>query len=375
MRWRMQMAKALKINKNTEQGILEFLRFLLENNKVKGVFTLKKISKDGAVAYSLITNPDELNDAVPFYPLMPVNGGKLLSRFTLKGSAKKPVVAVVKPCELRGFVELIKREQGSLENLFIISFTCGGVYPLKMAVDGTIEKNLSKYWDTVKKGEISADLRSACRGCTEFTPYTADITFDLIGNNDLDKKCVVFLNTKKGEEFAKGMKGEFLNKELDRKELEKLKSKREVEKKKLFDDIEVKEKGIDGLIEIFGKCIGCHGCSKVCPICYCKLCGFESSDFEYRPSNYEADFRKRGGIRVPPRTLFYHLGRLDHISISCVGCGSCEDVCPVDIPISIIFKKVGESVKKMFDYIPGKNVEEDIPLITFKEEEFAEVEE
>jgi hypothetical protein len=29
----------------------------------------------------------------------------------------------------------------------------------------------------------------------------------------------------------------------------------------------------------------------------------------------------------------------------------------------------------MFDYIPGKNVEEDIPLITFKEEEFAEVEE
>ena len=369
------MTKALKINKNTEQGILEFLRFLLENSKVNAVFTLKKISKDGAIAYSIITNPDELNDAIPFYPLMPVNAGKLLSRFTLKGSTKKPVAAVVKPCELRGFVELIKREQGNLENIFIISSTCGGVYPLKMAVDGTVNKNISKYWDNVKKGEISADLRSACRGCTEFTPYTADITFDLIGNNDLDKKCVVFLNTKKGEEFAKGMKGEFLNKELDRKELEKLKSKREVEKKKLFDDIEVKEKGIDGLIEIFGKCIGCHGCSKVCPICYCKLCGFESSDFEYRPSNYEADFRKRGGIRVPPRTLFYHLGRLDHISISCVGCGSCEDVCPVDIPISLIFKKVGESVQKMFDYIPGKNVDEDIPLITFEEEEFAEVEE
>lgn len=369
------MTKALKINKNTEQGVLEFLRFLLKNDKVKGVFILKKISKDGAVAYSLITNPDELNDAVSFYPLMPVNAGKLLSRFTLKGSTKKPVVAVVKPCELRGFVELIKREQGSLENLFIISSTCGGVYPSKTAVDGTVEKNLSKYWDAVKKGEISPDLRSACKACEKFTPYTADITIDLMGKNDIDNQCMMFLNTKKGEELAKGMKGEFLEKELDSKKLDKIRDKREIEKKKLFDELETKMNGIDGLIEIFGKCIGCHGCSKVCPICYCKLCGFESSDFEYKPSNYETDFSKKGGIRVPPRTLFYHLGRLDHISISCVGCGSCEDVCPVDIPISIIFKKIGESVQKMFDYIPGKNVEEEIPLITFEEEEFAEVEE
>jgi len=71
------MTKALKINKSTEQGVLDFLKFLLENNKVKGVFTLKKISKDGAIAYSLITDPKDLDDAVPFYPLMPVNAGKL----------------------------------------------------------------------------------------------------------------------------------------------------------------------------------------------------------------------------------------------------------------------------------------------------------
>lgn len=369
------MTKALKINKNTDQCVLEFLKYLLEKNKVKGVFTLKKISKDGAIAYSLITDPDQLNDAVPFYPLMPVNAGKLLSRFTLKGSTKKPVVAVLKPCELRGFVELIKREQGSLENIFIISSSCGGVYPTKMSVNGALEKDLSKYWDTVKKGEISPDLRSVCKSCTEFIPYNADITFDLIGNSDLDKQCILFLNTKKAEELAKEIKGEFLEKEIDSKKLDNICNKREIEKKRLFDELETKMKGMDGLIEIFGKCIGCHGCSKVCPICYCKLCGFENQDFEYKPSNYEADFRKRGGIRVPPGTLFYHLGRLDHISISCVGCGSCEDVCPVDIPISVIFKKIGESVQKMFDYIPGKNLEEDIPLITFKEEEFAEVEE
>ena len=368
------MTKTLKINKNVEQGILELLTFLLDSGKVNGVFTLKKINKEGTVAYSLITRSDELKDAVPLFPLMPVNAGKLLSRFSLRGKSNKPVVAVVKPCELRAFIELVKREQGSLENIFFISSTCGGVYPIEMAVDGAVENNLSKYWETVKKGEIPAQLRPACRGCVEFIPYTADMTVDLVGKDDIDKRCTILLNTKKGEELAQDMKGDFLEKELDKKILDKFQNKRETERKKLFDEIEAKMKGLDGFIDIFGKCLGCHGCSKVCPICYCKLCEFESPDSEYKPSNYESDLKKRGGLRVPPGTVYFQIGRLDHIAISCVGCGACEDVCPVDIPISIIFKKVGESVQKLFDYIPGRDVKEEIPLLTFEKDELSEVE-
>lgn len=369
------MTKALKMNKDTEQGIREFLKFLLEKDKVKAVFTLKRIDKNGDVAYSLIANPDEINDAVPFYPLMPVNAGKLLSRFTLKGSAKEPVLAIVKPCELRGFVELIKREQGSLENLTIFSSTCGGVFPTQTEVNGNAEKNLLNYWDTVKKGEIHSDLRNTCKACEEFRPYTADITVELLGKNDLDKQCIILLNTKKGEDLAKDMKGDISEIKIDDKKLDKIRDKRKTEKKKLFDDMDKKLNGMDGLIEMLGKCIGCHGCSKVCPVCYCKLCEFESPDFEYGPANYESELKKRRGLKVPPGTVFYHLGRLAHISISCVACGACDDVCPVDIPVAIIFKKVGESVQKMFDYIPGKDLEEEIPLITFKQEEFSEIEE
>jgi formate dehydrogenase subunit beta len=371
----MPMTKALKLTKNTEQGVREFVKFLLEKGNVKGVFTLKKINQKGSVAYSLITTSDELNDAVPFYPLMPTNAGTLLSRFTLNGSTTEPIVAIVKPCELRAFIELIKREQGSLENIYIISSTCGGVYPLKIVAEETIEKNLSQYWDAVKKGEMNENLRPACTGCTEFTPYTADITVDLIGHNNLDKECVLILNTKKGEELAKEMKGEFLERELDKETLKKFYDKRDAAKKKLFNEINTKMKGLDGLIEIFGRCIGCHGCSTVCPICYCKLCEFDSSDSEYKPSTYESELKRRGGLKVPPGTIYYHLGRLAHMGISCVGCGSCEDVCPVDIPLSIIFKKVGESIQQIFEYIPGKNIEEKIPLLTYEEEEFTEIEE
>ena len=203
------MTKALMMNKNVEQGILEFLKFLLDSGKIKGVFTLKKINKNGAVAYSLVSKSSELKDAVPFYPLMPVNAGKLLSRFTLRGASTEPVVAVVKPCELRAFIELVKREQGSLENLSIISSTCGGVYPLEMAVDGTVEKNLSKYWDAVKKGEVLTDLRPVCKSCEEFKPYTADITVALIGKSDIDKKCMMFLILKKVRNSLKIWTGSF----------------------------------------------------------------------------------------------------------------------------------------------------------------------
>ena len=369
------MTKALKINKNTVQSLQELLEFFFENKKIKGVFTLKKLNKDNDVGCCLITKKDELKDIVPFYPLMPANAGKLLSRFTLKGGVDQPVVVIIKPCELRAFVELVKREQGNLENLVFISSTCGGVYPLEKSVKKDIDKNISKYWDAVQKLEMLNDLRPACRSCEEFVPYNADFTVDLVGNKNMDKQSIILINSKKGEELIHGFKAGIIEKDLDKNIIDKYREKREKEKNKLFDEIGKKTKGIEGLIEIFGRCIGCHGCSKVCPICYCKLCEFESPDAEYDTSNYEREMNKKGGTRVPTGTIYYQLGRLDHIGISCVACGQCEDVCPVDIPLSIIFKKVGESVQKLFSYTPGKNVDEALPFTTFETNELKEVEE
>jgi len=48
-------------------------------------------------------------------------------------------------------------------------------------------------------------------------------------------------------------------------------------------------------------------------------------------------------------------------------------VCPVNIPLWAVSLKTGEAVQKAFDYLPGRDIEEGIPLITFKTEEFAGV--
>jgi len=52
----------------------------------------------------------------------------------------------------------------------------------------------------------------------------------------------------------------------------------------------------------------------------------------------------------------------------------CSDVCPADIPVASIFRKAGKAVQDVFKYMPGKDVEDKIPVTTFEEEELTSVE-
>jgi len=367
------MPKALKINKSAEEGLKELLKSLMENGRIKGVLTLRKIGEYGAVNYSLVTNPDNIDSTVPLFPSMPVNVAKHLSLLTLKEAATEPIAAVLRPCELRAFVELVKREQGSLENFLLISSTCGGVYPLEMVVEGSIEKKLPQYWEAVKQGEAAPDIRLACKADEYFVPYTADMTVSLLGNKNIDEETVIFLNTEKGEGFAKAISGKFSEEELDSAMIERIRTKRKAEKEKLSDKVELKNLGIDEVTKTFSRCIGCHNCSKVCPACYCHVCFFETETSEHGPVYYETELEKMGYVSMLSDTTFYHLVRLFHVSASCTACGQCADVCPANIPLWAISLKVGEAVQKAFEYLPGKDIEEGLPITTFMPEEFARI--
>lgn len=344
--------------------IKDFVKAALAKEMISGIFSLRRSPK-GKIDYGLITDIELIDEIEPFYPFMPVNAGQQLSRFT---PLNKPIAAIIRPCEFRAFVELVKRQQVGREDFLIITYSCGGVYPLGKNAIEQIDHKLSEYWQQLEKHNQPEGVRDVCRSCEYINPAEADIYIDLVSK---DKK--IWLRSSQAEAFSQFWKTEPEEGKFGAGVLEEILEKRRKVKKQLFAEIDTSQQGLDGLINIFGKCVGCHGCNAVCPICYCSLCDFESYNYDYDREILEKELEEKGGLRLPPDTLFFHLGRLSHMSFSCVGCGMCSDVCPVKIPVAMVFKKTGEQTAALFDFEAGRSVTEEIPVMVYKEEEFEEL--
>ena len=358
-----------------DEAMRTLLRQLLEGGKVKAVLTLRRLEHGNGLSYSLIASPDAMDRAAPLTPVMPANGGQVLSHLTQEEPLDEMVAAVVRPCEVRAFNELVKRNKCFADNLVLISPECPGVYPVQRASEEGLDEALGPYWDAATKGETAPDLRPVCTGCERFEPVGVDMTVRLVGHKDLGKKLNVRLDSERAMTLVEGLKltvGKDGTK--DPAPLEAMRKHRAEGRVALLNGLEFKGDDMDDFIKQFGRCIGCHACSKVCPICYCQMCYFEARAADARPTWWRNDLSRKGAARVPPGTVLFHIGRILHMSISCVACGMCEDVCPVNIPIGQIFKRVGEATQGIFDYVPGNDPKEEIPIRTFEVDELHEVE-
>jgi formate dehydrogenase subunit beta len=361
---------SVKLDMSASKGIPHLLKSLLSSGKVSAVLTQRLDPETGTYDIGLVTDEEGLTNAAPLAPVMVANAGRVLSSLT---PSTRPLAAVLKPCELRAFVERVKREQGSLENVLSISYTCGGVFPLDKVIEEGFAERKPDFLKRVAAGEIPEGLRETCKACEQFIPMTADVTVSVAGDSGSTSACRIYLNTDRAKELLKGLEGEQSEEEFDEAAYKDLSTKRAAETEKVYAALAPVGKGLDGMIEVFGKCVGCHGCGHVCPICYCLLCDFESRSFDYDLPYFEKELSGKGSLRLPPDTIFFHLGRMTHMSFSCVACGQCSDTCPVGIPVASVFKMVGEHTASLFDYLAGRDVEESIPVMVFKEEEFSEL--
>jgi len=350
----------------------DFFTALFDKLDVAAVAAMSKLPSGKKAAYTLFTDKDDIGECVPFFPVMPANAARAVSKFTREEVPSKTVAVFLRPCELRAFTELVKIKQAAADNLLIISYDCAGVFPFK-EINLSDDTKLNAYRDAALSGKNCEGIRAVCAACTRFTPRGADIVISLIGRNP-DQPLVLSFPTEKGSTAAEQLGLDLSNTVATSSAVESLAQERHVAEEALTEQVNASLSGTDGLVNVFDRCISCHACSYVCPICYCKNCYFDSQTFEYFPESYFNRMAAKGALRMPVDRILFHLGRLSHMGVSCVACGMCEDVCPVDIPVSRIFKTVGSKAQALFDYIPGENSDDPLPLLAYAESELEEFE-
>jgi formate dehydrogenase subunit beta len=369
------MHKVIKVKDNDVlKSTNDFLRHLLSSGKIQALLVSQNTPSKKVAFPVLISDPQKLHADI-LAPVLPASTAAIVSKMTKVQPPSKPIGVVMRSCQIRALIELVKLNQASLTNIVIIGVDCLGTFPINTYTEfpekQTPTQFLLETW-TKKSDEAEKYLRSACRVCKDPIPTNADIVLGFYGAA-IEKEIFVESHSEVGKNILTDLT---LEDEKEGKSWEKaVKEIREEKAMKRAAFLKEKEgiKGIDKIAEFFDKCVNCHNCRQACPICYCKECLFDSSVFDAEAYKFLRKAEIKGLFKMPNDALLFQLGRMNHMILSCVECGLCEQACPNAIPLMDVFIPVAENAQKEFDYHPGKDAKEKIPMIVYREDEFLEV--
>jgi len=353
-------------------AIRGFLKQLLETGTVDALLVPME-TPAGTVTPALVADPALLDAANPLAPVMGLNAARMAGKVSIR-EPRGRIGVVLRPCELRALVELVKLQQASLDDLVTIGVDCVGTYDVPVYLGKRLEIGDQRSWRELYDHLLSnpqspvSDLRDACQMCEKPQVEEADVTLELFAGVDagipasLPNEIAENLPPLLSPPPAGGRK----------ETIEKIAAARVQVRDARFAEMQ-KRLEDEGIESVLAACVRCHNCMTVCPICYCKTCLFKSPPFEHEPMQYLHWAQRKGAYRLPADTMLFHLTRLNHMVLSCVGCGMCTSNCPADLPVGRVFRTIGQQVQATFDYEPGRSVDEPLPLITFREDEWAEV--
>ena len=217
------------------------------------------------------------------------------------------------------------------------------------------------------------DLSPACKSCEHPLAEKADLQIGLLGL-DVKKELLLKANTPKGEELLKKLGLPEGTEPAGRKgAVETLVAKRTAYRDRMFQETGDAVKDLTKLTTYFANCVNCYNCRVACPVCYCKECVFVTDVFDHEPDQYLRWAKRKGILKMPTDTVFFHLTRLAHMSTACIGCGQCSNACPNQIPVMELFRTIAHFTQASFEYEAGRSLEEEPPLSVFREKEFIEV--
>jgi formate dehydrogenase subunit beta len=234
---------------------------------------------------------------------------------------------VVKGCDSRSLIQLIIEKRIPRENLVIMGISCGGVidqkkfqtkFPDVIGLVDVVEKDdLFNFTIAGKKHQVSKQeiLLEKCIHCEYPTTLLYDV---LLGEKKQPFGSESYSDVKQIEAKSLQEKWTFWEKQLSR-------------------------------------CIRCYACRNICPVCFCKECSAEQLNPQWL----------RRSVTISENTV-WHLTRALHVAGRCTGCGECERVCPMNIPLMLLNKKMLKEVKDVFEYRPGISVDAKPLLAAYK---------
>lgn len=353
-------------------AVSNLFKGLLEKKIIDLLMAPQELPSGKCVVQTLVGDPGKITGVNPFAPVLMQNSAKLVSDLTSDSGSEK-VGVVLRPCEIRAVVELVKLKQAKKENLFIIAVDCPGTYEVddygRIAEEKKGGKNLTEEF---LKGAIKGlEVRHCCQGCEYPRYHLYDMNIGFIGS-DIKKEIRIKLN-KEDTRFTNELGLITIENDETDNAIKELIEKRLKYKEGLFKDVSAKIKDINGLMDVLSTCKRCYNCQRACPICYCRECIMCSTTFEYEMRDYKRWVERKGSVKLPPDTLLFHLTRLNHMAVSCIACGQCTSACPSKIQVADIFNSIGAKVQALFNYVPGKSYDDELPQATFREDELKEV--
>jgi formate dehydrogenase subunit beta len=371
----------------TGGAVTALLKYALESKMVDAVYAVKKGVDIYDAKPALITDPNEVIQLAGSIHCGTLLVTKQLAKCILNADPAMKIAVVVKGCDAMAMYEMAKRKQINLDNIVMIGVNCGGTVAPAMArkmitekfgvdpntvVKEEIDKGqfIIKTADGNHKGISMDELedqgygrRSNCRRCKMKVPRQADIACgnwgvigDKAGNTTFAEVCSEKGALLMNQAIAAGA---IATEAAPPKAIE-IRGKVEGAMMKLADKWRAKYfssmgTGIERLEAIkkdASKCIRCYACVENCPICYCNECSTKKA-WLVTPGQLPPDF-------------MFHMIRFVHVSDSCINCGQCEELCPMEIQNSKYMHMIQNDMEKMFGFVPGVDMK--MPVLALTEE-------
>lgn len=293
-----------------EQELRKEARKLLDEGKVDHIVGFARGSLK-FTATPLITKEKEEVASLVINPFIVNN----LAKFLIEVPGRVGIVA--KGCDSRSIVSLIQDNQVTRADVVIIGVPCSGLIDIAK-VEKLVNKDRDEIDDITLQGEKVAVIIGGqktelptkevlfehCLGCESPTPQEYDILVgkptNAIGDKELSRRRI-----KQLEDMVPEQRWAFWKEQLSR-------------------------------------CIRCYACRQVCPACFCERCFVEESQPQWISS-----------VSQWQDNLMFQVIRNIHVAGRCTDCGECERVCPQNIPLRSLSKKMSELVDEMFHYKAG----------------------